>query len=329
MRLDRDRRVAEIVEQRIHPLLEQRQPMFHAGMAASLADGLIEHIVAFGRAELRDIAHPEPTDGLGDELEFRDRHQIERAHVEQRALGLGVERTDRFQGIAEEIETHGLLEPGRKQVEDAAAHGIFAGFAHRGGAAIAVMLQPGDDGIHRHDLAGRYRQRLRGDGVARRHPLHDGVHGRQHDQRLLAAGKPCQPRQRGQPLRQDSAMRRHPVIGLAVPGRKLHERQVRREKRKRAGQLLHARAVAADHRQADRGFLRPGRDSPRQIGYDEPFRTFSDIGKRQRAAGRQQFRGRFGVRLHNPSSTARNALMRSNSGPAYSRAIGRSPVRAA
>ena len=46
LRLDRDRRVVEIIEQRIHPLLEQRQPMLHAGMAAAFADGFIEQIVA-------------------------------------------------------------------------------------------------------------------------------------------------------------------------------------------------------------------------------------------------------------------------------------------
>ncbi|HEY6352968.1 MAG TPA: hypothetical protein VIY30_00635, partial [Burkholderiaceae bacterium] len=34
LRFDRNRRVAEIIEQRIHPLLEQRQPVLHAGMAA-------------------------------------------------------------------------------------------------------------------------------------------------------------------------------------------------------------------------------------------------------------------------------------------------------
>ena len=222
LRLDRDRRVVEIVEQRIHPLLEQRQPVFHAGMAAAFADRLVQQIVALRRAEGCDIAHPEAADGLGHQLKFRDRHQIERAHVEQRALGFGIETADRFQAVAEEIEPHGLVEPGRKQIEDAAAHGVFAGLAHRRGAVVAVVLQPGDDGVHRHHMAGRHRQRLRGDDFARRHPLHDGVDRGQHDQRLVAAGQPRQPRQRGQPLRQDAAMRRDPVVGLAVPGRKLH-----------------------------------------------------------------------------------------------------------
>ena len=150
-------------------------------------------------------------------------------------------RADRFQAVAEEVEPHRLVEPGRKQIEDAAAHGIFAGLAHGRGAVVAIVLQPGDDGVHRHDMAGRDRQRLRRDDLARRHPLHDGVDRGQHDQRLVAAGQPRQPRQRGQALRQDAAMRRHPVIGLAVPGRKLHHRQIGREEFQRAGQLLHAR----------------------------------------------------------------------------------------
>mgnify|MGYP003694215197 CR=1 FL=1 len=195
-------------------------------MTAALADGFIEQIVALRRAEGRDIAHAKAADGLGDQLKFRDRNQIERAHVEQRALGFRVESADRFERVAEEVEPHGLVEPGRKQIEDAAAHGIFAGLAHGRGAVVAVVLQPGHDRVHRHDVAGRHRQRLRRHDLARRHALHDGVDGGQHDQRLVAALQARQPRQRGQALRQDAAMRRDPVIGLAVPGRKLHHRQI-------------------------------------------------------------------------------------------------------
>ena len=187
LRLDRNDGAVEIVEQRIHPLLEQRQPMLHAGVTAAFADGFIEQIVALRRAKGRDIAHAKAANGFGDELEFRDRNQIERAHVEQRALGFRIEGADRFQAVAEEVEPHGLVEPGRKQVEDAAAHGIFAGFAHGRGAIVTVVLEPGDDRVHRHDMAGGDRQRLRGNDFARRHPLHDGVDRGQHDQRLVAA----------------------------------------------------------------------------------------------------------------------------------------------
>ena len=205
-------------------------------------------------------------------------------------------RADRLQAVAEEIEPHRLIEPGRKQIEDAAAHGVFAGFAHGGRAVVAVVLQPRHDGVHRHDMAGRDRQRLRRDDFARRHPLHDGVDRGQHDQRLVAAGQPRQPRQRGQPLRQDAAMRRHPVIGLAVPGRKLHHRQIRREEFQRAGQLLHPRTVAADHGEADRRRFRPRRHRAREVRDHQTFRALGDIGKGQRAAGRQQF-GRRSCRL--------------------------------
>ena len=53
-----------IVEQRIEPLVKQRQPMLHAGMAAAFADRFIEQIVARRRAESRDIAGAELADGV-------------------------------------------------------------------------------------------------------------------------------------------------------------------------------------------------------------------------------------------------------------------------
>ena len=254
-------------------------------MAAAFADRLVERIVALRRAEGCDIAHAKAPDGLGDQLEFRDRHQIERAHVEMRALGFGVEAADRFQAVAEEIEPHRLVQPRRKQVENAAANGVFAGLAHRGGAVVAIVLQPGDDAVHRHHMAGRHRQRLRCDHFARGHPLRNRVHGRQHDQRLVAALQARQSRERGQPLRQNAAMRRYAVIGLAIPCRELHHRQIRREKFQCAGQLLHARTVAADHGEADGRRFWPRRDGARQIGDDQAFRAFGDIGQGQRASG--------------------------------------------
>src|SRR6185312_15215115 len=104
--------------------------MLHAGMAPTFADGFIEKVVALRRAEGRDIAHAEAADGFGDELEFRDRHQVERAHVEQRALGFRIKSTDRLEAVAEEVEPHGLIEAGREQVENAAAYGVSAGLAH-------------------------------------------------------------------------------------------------------------------------------------------------------------------------------------------------------
>jgi len=95
-------------------------------------------------------------------------------------------------------------------------------------------------------------------------------------------------------------MRRDAVIGLTVPGRKLHDREVGREKLQRARQLLHPRPVAADHGKADRGPFRFGRDGARQIGDDEAFGSLGDIGEREHAPGREQFRRGFDQRLHAP-----------------------------
>ena len=297
-------------------------------MAAPLADGFVQEIVALRRAELRDIAHAEALDGFGDELEFRDRHQVERAHVEMGALGLGIEAADRFQAVAEEVEPHRLVEAGGEQVEDAAAHGVFAGLAHRRGAVVAIVLQPRDDRIHRHDIAGRDRQRLRRDALARRHPLHDGIDRGQHDQRLLAAGQARQPRQRGEPLRQHAAMRRDAVIGLAIPGRKLHHAEIGREELQRPGEILHPCAVAADYREADRRRLRPRSDGAGEVGDDQALGALGDIGKGQRAPGRQLRRGRDGRRLHRGLSMFRKLLMRSNKGVWNSGASRVSPTKA-
>ena len=82
LRIEHERRVGEIVEQRVQLFVEQRQPVLHARIAAALADGLIERIVAARRAEGRDIALAEAADGLARRAgTSRHRHEIEPAHV--------------------------------------------------------------------------------------------------------------------------------------------------------------------------------------------------------------------------------------------------------
>ncbi len=68
-------------------------------------------------------------------------------------------------------------------------------------------------------------------------------------------------------------------------------RKIRRKEFKGAGKLLHPRPVAADHSEADREFLRSGRNGAREIGDDEAFCAFRDIGKRQHPARCEQLRG--------------------------------------
>ncbi len=108
--------------------------MLHADMAAALADVLIERIAAQIRAELREIALPEPADGLAGELEFAHRHEIEPAKRGMRALRFRIKRADGFERIAEEIEPYGIAKARREEIHQAAAHREFADIANGRGA---------------------------------------------------------------------------------------------------------------------------------------------------------------------------------------------------
>ena len=130
-RLDGDGRRRQIVEQRFKLPVKQRQPVLGAGRPAAFAHRFVEHVVGGRRAEGRHIAGTKQPDGVGGELEFRHRHQIERAQFLGRALGFRIEAADRFQRVAEEIEPHRVGHAGRKQIDDAAAHRVIAGLAHR------------------------------------------------------------------------------------------------------------------------------------------------------------------------------------------------------
>ena len=217
--------------------MEQRQPVLHAGIAAALAHRLVEQIVRVGGAEGLHIAGAEAADGLGGELELRDRHEVERAQLVGAALGLGIEGADRFQRVAEEIEPHRIGHAGRKQVDDAAAHRIFAGLAHRRGAHVAVELEPAHDAVHGEHVAGRGRQRLAGDERPGGHALDDGIDGgEQHRGPRLRPACALSRASRDSAVMRCAtmpAMRRGAVIGLAIPGREF-ERPRCRARRRRA-----------------------------------------------------------------------------------------------
>ena len=90
----------------------------------------------------------------------------------------------------------------------------------------------------------------------------------------------------------------HPVIGLAIPGRKLHHRQIGGEEFHCPCQLLHAGSVTTDHRKADRRRFRPRRDGAREVRDHEPLGALGHIGKGQRATGKKTLGGGLRRRLH-------------------------------
>ena len=152
--LERQRCIRQVVEDRLELVVEKRKPMLHPRIATSLAHRFVQQIVRGGGPELCDIAGPKSTNGFGHKLEFRDRHQIEPTQLIFADLRLRIERADRFQRVAEEIEPHRHIHAGRIKIENPAAHSILAGLAHGGSADKTVELQPIDNPFHADDVAG-------------------------------------------------------------------------------------------------------------------------------------------------------------------------------
>ena len=291
-RLEDDGRAAHIIEQRFQTFVEQRQPVLHAGVAAALGDGGIEHVIGAGGAEGCDIAGAEGADSVAGELEFGHRHEIKRAQIGIGALRLRIEAADQLQRVTEKIEPHRLAHAGREQVEDTAAHGVVARLAHRRGAVKAVEIEPLDDTVHRQKIAGCRGERLPGNDVARRHPLQDGIDRREQYGGPGAGGDAREPRQRRHALRNHGRMRRYAVVRQAIPGGKFEGLGFRRKKCEGARQHRHARPVAADHRRADRRRLVARGDGAGQIGDHQAFGAVRDLCQEQRPAGRQALCGR-------------------------------------
>ncbi len=65
-----------IIEQRLQPVMKQRQPLLHAGIALAGADRLIKRIVAGATAEQLDIAAAEHLLRLGAEVHLAHRHRV-------------------------------------------------------------------------------------------------------------------------------------------------------------------------------------------------------------------------------------------------------------
>ena len=54
----------QIVKQRLEPVVKQRQPMLHAGIAAPFAHRFIKQVIGRRRAELRNVTRTETADGF-------------------------------------------------------------------------------------------------------------------------------------------------------------------------------------------------------------------------------------------------------------------------
>jgi hypothetical protein len=146
-RIEADDRTRQIVEQSLEPVVEQRQPMLHALVLAPRRDRLVKRVLARHRAEQLHIALAEVATHLGRQRHLAHRQKLYLLAPRLGALRFRLEGPDRFEGVTEEVEAHRLTAR-RKEIEDAAAHGVLAGIDHRAGAPIARRFQPDDQILH-------------------------------------------------------------------------------------------------------------------------------------------------------------------------------------
>ena len=166
------------------------------------------------------------------------------------ALRLRVEAADRLQRVAEEVEAHRLLRARREEVEDAAAHGVFAGLADgrrsagsrcprasgRGPSIGLTAAGDADSEPSRHEVAAGTRCSTALTVVS----TICGVVG-SPGQRAPASPSACAT---------TAGVRRDAVVGQAVPGREIEQldRRARRSgarARSRPGAGRRARRRAA------------------------------------------------------------------------------------
>ncbi len=239
-----DRGAGQVVEQRLHALMEQRHPMLHAGMAPPIRDRQVNRVRGRRLAEQFAPAGSKTADRIRVERHFRHRPEGQPLPAIGTALRRWVEDADQLDRVAEQVEANRLGLAGRENVDNAAAHGVFAGFHHRAGTPIAGGLQEAGQLLRLHRAASAQLQAGAGERGTRRHALHQGIHCGQHDAR--PGGHLQQARQRGDALGDQRRIGRHTVIRQAVPGREPQHFRLRRDERQRLRQPCHARIVAGD-----------------------------------------------------------------------------------
>jgi hypothetical protein len=212
----------QVVEQRAGALEEQRQPGLDAARHEALADFAVDPAAQRVAREIRAIALAEQLDRGRVGREFACGHEPDLAHRAGRALGLGVERADRLDLVAEQVDPVGQLAAHREQVDQRAAHGEFALHLDLADRLVARRDQPLAERLRRQRVADTQLEAPALEPGPRRERLDQRV-GRGHEH---AAPLVRQAVERGEPRRQDFLVRREVVVRQHFGVGQVHHRML-------------------------------------------------------------------------------------------------------
>jgi hypothetical protein len=198
--------------------------------------------------------------------ELAARQQADLGHRIQAALAVGVEGADAVDLVVEQVDAVGNRASHGEQVDQPAAHRVFAGAHHLGDVAVAgqgqLALEPGlVQLVLDLEVEGVARQegRVAPAGTARPWPARDHV-GAGVLVALLDAP------QRGQALADQVLVRREGVVGQGLPVREQRAAQVRREEGHLVDQALRVGGVGGDDGGQSTGRLFTGGQLRQQQG---------------------------------------------------------------
>ena len=258
------RRVGQVVEERLEPLVEERQPVLHAGEAAALAHRLVERIARRHGAEGGPIVLAEAADRLLAQHHLAGRHEVERAGSGRWCAGSPDRRGGSISSVSPKKSSRtGAADARREEVDDAAAHRVLADVADGRRAVEAVRLQPAHQPVHADDCC-----RLRRPRSAPRRSSRSGTRWMMALAVVRTTRGPCgcreQSVQRAHAPSRHVGIRRDAVVGQAVPGRERHRRQRRREEGERALRRGEAAGIARDEEERAARLGQPRQDAPLQ-----------------------------------------------------------------
>ena len=248
--IQRDRRIGgQVVKDRRQSRVEQRQIVLHPRATTAGGDSVVKW-VAPRRAKRLQIARPEPADALLVEQSLADRFERNFLQLLRRALGLGIEGSDRFQGIPEQVQADRLIGTGRKDVDHAPPDRKLTLFRNGRCATIAVDRKVGFEVGNLDDVAAAGRIAGSLDDIHRRDPLDHRRNGRDQ-QPGFGIQAFHQPRQRRHPLGRHTGRRADPVIGQTIPRRQRQDLYALAEKLERVDKRRQPPSITRHkHRQA-------------------------------------------------------------------------------